>query len=305
MTEREKTSGIDVLGLGCIAVDILMQVPALPEEGSKVFAGGAVLQGGGLVATALVAVSRLGGQARILGCLGESRFAEQALYDLRDEGVDVSCILRKPGAEPVVAVVLVDEASGQRTIVASFQGVTYPAHDELPLADLDGARCVLVDQFGGEGSVALARAASERGIPVVVDLEDVNEWTDDLVVLARDVVVGEEFACTYTGTETRREALASLWESGDHSSVVVTCGADGADFVTDEGVFHQDAFRIPVVDTTGCGDVFHGAFALCRARGATVREAVAFSAAAAGLKVRRLGGRAGIPTAAEVRELLA
>jgi sugar/nucleoside kinase (ribokinase family) len=162
-----------------------------------------------------------------------------------------------------------------------------------------------VDRFGGAGSVALARAAGERGIPVVVDLEDVNEWTDDLIALASDVVVGEEFALKYTGTTTRREALASLWESGDHTSAVITCGAEGADFATEDGVFHQDAFPMPVVDTTGCGDVFHGAFALCRARGAALRDAVAFSAAAAGLKVRRLGGRAGIPTEGEVRKLLA
>lgn len=305
MTRTHGDAAIDVLGVGCIAVDILMRTPRLPREGDKVFASGATLQGGGLIATALVAVSRLGGRARLLGCLGTSRFAQQALEDLREEGVDVSGIARKAGAEPVVAVVLVDEQTGQRTIVASFEGVEYPVGEALPLDDLARARCVLVDQLGGEASVALARAARSRRLPVVVDLEGVNEWTDNLVALATDVVVGEEFARSYTGAEDRREALTHLWGAGGRNSVVITRGGDGADYVTADGMFHQPAFRVSVVDTTGCGDVFHGAFALARARGWTVRETVRYAAAVAALKARRLGGRAGIPTGEEVDAFLA
>ena len=101
MADPERERRIDVLGVGVIAVDVLMQTPHLPREGHKTYASSAAMQGGGLVATALVAVSRLGGRARILGCLGRSRFAELALADLREEGVDVSDIMRKPGTEPV------------------------------------------------------------------------------------------------------------------------------------------------------------------------------------------------------------
>ena len=256
------------------------------------------------MATALVAVSRLGGRARILGCLGDSRFAEQAFADLASEGVDVSAVLRTPGAEPVVAVVLVNDKTGQRTIVASFEGVTYPTSGELPTKTLDGVRCVLVDSLAGPSSVDLVRAAVARGIPVVVDLESINEFTDTLVRLASDVVVGEDFARAYTKQASIGEALDMLWDSGDHHSVVITRGAEGADVKSADGTWHQDAFRLPVVDTTGCGDVFHGAFALGRARGLPLTEVVTYATAVAGLKVRRLGGRAGIPTDAEVREFL-
>jgi sulfofructose kinase len=305
MAKTAKDAEFDVIGLGVIAIDILMRLPRLPDEGSKVFATSAAMQGGGLVATALVAVSRLGGRARIFGCLGQSRFAEQALDDLSREGIDVARIRRKPGAEPVVAVVMVDERNGQRTIVASFNGVTYPSPDEVPLEDVGAARCVLVDQEGGDAAVALAQAARAAGVPVVVDLETINASTDALVACASDVVVGESFARRYTGAEDRREAIDSLWRRGERTSVVVTCGAEGASYRTREGLFHQPAFAVPVVDTTGCGDVFHGAFALCRARGAPIVEAVAFSSAVAALKTRCLGGRAGIPSAEDVRRFRA
>ncbi len=303
MSAREKD--IDVLGLGVIAVDVLMRVEGLPEEGAKAFGRGAAMQGGGLTATALVAVSRLGGRARMLGCLGHSRFATQALADLQSEGMDTGGMLRKEGAEPVVAVVLVDTRSGQRTIIASFDGVTYPSIEEVPAADLARARCVLLDQFSGAAGVALAQAARARGIPVVIDIESATEHAAELVRLASDVVVGEAFARKFTGATDLRDALDALWRTGEHSSVVITRGAQGADARARDGVFHQDAFAVPVVDTTGCGDVFHGAFALCRGRGMPLRDAVRFASGAAGLKARRVGGRAGIPTGAELEAFLA
>jgi sugar/nucleoside kinase (ribokinase family) len=304
MADSDDASRIDVLGLGVISVDILMQVPRLPAEEDKVFAASAALQGGGLTATALVAVSRLGGRGRILGCLGQSRFAEQALADLHDEGVDVAGILRRPGAEPVVAVVLVDQATGQRTIVASFAGVTYPRPDELPLVDVERAGCILVDSESGTASVALAEAARARGVPVVVDLESVNEHTATLVRLASDVVVGKRFVQDYLHTADIAGALEKLWSQGEHHSIVITRGALGVDWCSREGVFHRDAFPVRAVDTTGCGDVFHGAFALCRARRLPLSEAIRTASAAAALKTRRIGGRAGIPTPQELAEFL-
>jgi sugar/nucleoside kinase (ribokinase family) len=133
----------------------------------------------------------------------------------------------------------------------------------------------------------------------------VNDYTEDLVVLASDLVVGEEFALTYSGCASIEEALGFFWESGRHQSVVVTRGAEGAEVVSADGRWRQEAFRLPVVDTTGCGDVFHGAYALGRARGLPLRDIVLYATAVAGLKVRRLGGRAGIPTDEEVRRFLA
>jgi sulfofructose kinase len=303
MTVREKD--IDVLGLGVIAVDVLMRVEGLPEEGAKAFGKGAAMQGGGLTATALVAVSRLGGRARMLGCLGRSRFAAQALSDLESEGVDTAGMLRKDGAEPVVAVVLVDVRSGQRTSIASFDGVTYPAPEELPADDLARARCVLLDQFSGGAGVALAERARAKGVPVVIDIESATPHAPELIRLASDVVLGEAFARKFTGAADAAGALEALWRTGEHTSVVVTRGAQGADARMREGVFHQDAFGVAVVDTTGCGDVFHGAYALCRGRGMPLKDAVRYASAVAALKTRRLGGRAGIPTHAEVEALLA
>ncbi|HAK93951.1 MAG TPA: ribokinase [Planctomycetes bacterium] len=301
----ERANDIDVLGLGVITVDVLMRIKGLPEKGGKALAEGAALQGGGLTATALVAVSRLGGRARMLGCLGRSRLAAQAEADLAAEGVDVGGILRRDGAEPALAVVLVDTLSGQRTIMASLEGVAYPAFEELPAGDLARARCVLIDQHGGAAGVALARAARTRGIPVVIDAEAALPHTADLIALASDVVVGEAFALSFTGAPDIGTALEALWRTGDHASVVITRGARGADARSRDGAWRQDAFAVPAVDTTGCGDVFHGAFALCRARGMPLPDAVRFASATAALKTRCLGGRAGIPTRAEVEALLA
>ena len=125
-----------------------------------------------------------------------------------------------------------------------------------------------------------------------------------LLDLADHLIVSHSFAQQLTNSADPVEAAKSLWSEG-RAAVVITCGAEGAWFLTEgEKVQHQPAFKVKVVDTTGCGDVFHGVYAAMLARGANPAERIRFASAAAALKATQPGGQAGIPTRSAVELFL-
>jgi ribokinase len=159
----------------------------------------------------------------------------------------------------------------------------------------------LVDHFGIEGMIRAARTARRAGIPVVADFERVaSPQFTILLELVDHLVVSREFAESLTGGLGPPEVLRALWNPG-RATVVVTCGAEGAWYLTRDGEpVHQQAFRVDAVDTTGCGDVFHGAYAAALAREVGIAERIRFASAAGALKACSAGGQAGIPNKAAV-----
>jgi ribokinase len=158
-------------------------------------------------------------------------------------------------------------------------------------------------------SLAAARLAGELGVRVTLDIESVRPRCEELLSLT-DVVIGSRgFAEAFSGAAGAREGARATYERvrgpGRGKVVVVTDGPRGSYVVAAEGEFHQPAFEVAVVDTTGCGDVYHGAFAWALARQMGLEEAARMASATAALKCRALGGRAGIPTRAEVEAFLA
>ena len=259
----------DVLGLGCVAVDDLLYVPAYPPPDSKVRVRRRERQGGGLTGTALVAAARLGARCAFAGVLGDdedSRFVEDCF---RRDGVDTSPVVRRPGARPIRSTILVDETRHTRTIFFDLAGST-GADPEAPSAEvIRAARVLFVDHYGVEGMTRAARIARAAGVAVVADLErDEHPGFETLLGLVDHLIVSRAFAARRTGTDDPSAAARLLWAEG-RSAVVVTCGEDGCWHLDADGdrPMHQPAFRVPVVDTTGCGDVFHGAYAAALARG--------------------------------------
>jgi sulfofructose kinase len=151
------------------------------------------------------------------------------------------------------------------------------------------------------------KIALEAGIPVVGDIEILPD-EDSLRTLAglvNHLIVSSEFAQEWTGAASPSEAVRALWSS-QRQTVIVTCGADGCwylDGTRYSAPVHQPACRVDVVDTTGCGDVFHGAYAAGLAEGLDVTERIRLASAAAALKATRRGGQSGIPSRAEVEAM--
>jgi len=227
--------------------------------------------------------------------------------DFEREGVDTAMIRRVPGASVVTAIIVACPRTGTRMILATAEQMPRATPQDVPEEAIRSARVLHVDNFQSEAAVYGARLARSLGVPVTMDLEGAGQSAEDLLHVGDYVIVPQQFTRARYGAATLPEAARALFDeirgSGARAAVV-TAGAAGAYAVWDGGSFYQPAYRAEVVDTTGCGDVFHGAFAIALARGWDMERIMAYAAATAALKCRLLGGRAGIPTDAEVREFL-
>ena len=297
---------IDVLGLGVTAVDDILYVPAYPPPDGKVEVRLRERHCGGLCATALVAAARLGARCAFAGTLGaddDSRFVREALTR---EGVNVRHIVRKAGAGPVRSAVVVDESRRTRNIFYDTSRARGADPRRPPKAVILSARVLLVDRFGIPGMIRAARIARAAGIPVVADFESSHlPCFGELLALVDHLIVSENFARHLTKAKNPAHAAVKLWRA-ERSAVVVTCGAAGCWFVDARAKQpkHISAFHVKAIDTTGCGDVFHGAYAAVLSRGLSLEERLRFASAAAALKARQHGGQAGIPTLEQVRRFL-
>ena len=298
---------IDVLGLGCTAVDDLVFVPTYPAADSKLAVSRRERHCGGLTATALVAAARLGCRAAYAGTLGpdpDSAFVRAAL---ERAGVDLRHASARAGTRPVRSVIVVDESRGTRTILYDVTRAA-GAHPRLPApAVIARSRVLLVDRWGLNGMIRAARIARQAGVPVVGDLEtfDLPRF-DELLALADHLIVSENFARRYTGASDPAVGATRLWRE-DRALVVVTCGAGGCWWVAGPGQapVHLPAFPVKAVDTTGCGDVFHGAYAAALAKGLPLAARLRVAAGSAALKATKAGGQSGCPTWTTLRRFLA
>jgi sugar/nucleoside kinase (ribokinase family) len=295
-----------VLGLGCVAVDDLLFVREFPRADSKMQVLRRERHSGGLTATALVAAGRLGAKTAYAGALGddtESRFVREILAR---EGVDMSHTVRRPAVRPVRSVIIVEERTGSRTILYDVTGALGADPKRPPREVILGTRVLLADRWGLPGMIRAATLARRAGIPVVADLETFRlPRFDELLALSDHLIVSEHFARHYTGARTAAASVNRLWRD-DRCVVVVTCGADGCwwrDRVRREPA-HLPAFAVRAVDTTGCGDVFHGAYAAALARGLPVGDRLRIASVTAALKATQPGGQAGIPDWPAVQRFL-
>lgn len=296
----------DILGFGAVAVDDLVYLDAFPEPGSKVSVRETRREGGGLAGTALVAAARLGARVAWAGVLGDDEWSRFTLAELTREGVDCSLVLRRSDARPHYSVILVDRSTGSRTVLSSRAGVVPPSPEMAAAETLSACRVLFVDHTVAAFALEAVPLARRLGIPVVADLERVTPEASALLPLVDHLVVGESFARQVTGATGPAAMVRGLMTPG-RVACVVTAGERGCWYAGEETggeVRHQPALRVQAVDTTGCGDVFHGAYAAMLARREPLARAVAVATVAAGLKAMHPGGRSGIPDWRRVEEQL-
>ncbi|MBI3414825.1 MAG: permease [Verrucomicrobia bacterium] len=300
-----KTS-FDILGLGVTAVDELLFVSDFPSADAKRRVLRRERHCGGLTSTALVAASRLGAKCAYAGVLGEDEGSAFVRERLRAEGVDVTHAVWRTGARPVRSTIVIGEDHKTRNIFFDISGVVGADARKPSEKLIRSARVLFVDMYGLDGMIRAAKIARAAGIPVVGDFErsDVPRFRE-LFDLVDHLIVPADFACKFTGARTPAEAVTRLWNKR-RKVVVVTSGERGCYFVeaARTKATHLPAFKVEVVDTTGCGDVFHGAYAAALARGVELEERLRFAAAAAALKATRPGGQAGIPNRSQVEGFL-
>lgn len=290
--------------LGLSALDITWQVDDLPQGGGKTRANDVREGGGGMAANAAAAAARLGAAVRFWGRAGEDSAGHEMKAQLEALGVDVAHFRLFEGARSSLSGIVVD-TRGERMIV-NFRGAGLPADPGwLPLESLAATDAVLADPRWPEGALALFGAARERGLPTVLDGDVADAAVFDLLLPQTDHAVFSEpgLAGYAAGARTVDDQLSFALARGCRLAAV-TLGEHGLRWADASGLHSLPAFEVRAVDTTGAGDVFHGAFAFALGVGWPVRRAFQFSAAVAALKCTRPGGRAGVPDFATAMSLV-
>ncbi|MDF3035933.1 MAG: sugar kinase, partial [Paucimonas sp.] len=265
--------------------------------------------GGGTAANAAVAVARLGGNVAYWGRAGNDSAGHTMKRDLAAYNIDVTNFKLCDGAKSSISAVLVAR-DGERMIV-NFRGEGLPDSTVwLPLDEVKEAKAVHADIRWVSGTKTIFTAARAAGIPTVLDGEIAEETAYAAVLPLTDhAIFSEPGLRAFAGEKTLTQAgyVAALEKLRNLGCAVaaVTRGDHGILWLDKDGMHTQASFPVEVVDTTGAGDVFHGAYALAIGEGCTVAESMRFSSAVSALKCTRQGGRAGIPTRAEVNAFLA
>jgi sulfofructose kinase len=286
--------------MGLAGLDLLGVLPGYPARNSKNRLTRFSVQGGGPAATASAAAARLGASARFVGKVADDGFGQTILDGLVDVGVDVSFAVVAAGGRSPVSFVAVDAGDGSRTVFHAPTDRPPLAPDEIDWACLDGVAVLLVDGRQPAAQLAAATRARAAGVKVVLDAEKLDDDTRGLLSLTDVCIASGELADELGGASSALDRLAGFGPE----VVVVTLGENGSLGRADGRLVEQPALPVEVIDTTGCGDVYHGAFAVGLLAGRPLAGCMELAAAAAALKCRALGGRAGLPTAAEVEAFL-
>jgi len=300
--KRTAPSEAPVFGVGQCALDYLGIVAAYPPADVKCEFTNLEIQGGGPVATALVALRRWGLPVYFAGVAGDDAFGAAIAASLRDAGVDMGGLRVREGHRSQFAFIAAEPGAARRTIF--WQRPTGPplSPEELDLDRLRASRALHTDGFFPEASVFACAKAREAGIPVVCDAGSLREGMLEIARLSDCFIASEAFSQALTGdpTETCRR-LAGL----GCPFVGVTLGAKGCVALTDGRWIRKPAYRVRTLDTTGCGDVFHAAVTYGIVHGLAPEICLELGAWVAARVSTQLGGQRGIPREKELKRRLA
>jgi len=293
----------DVVGMGLNSVDFLSIVPEFPTLNSKMKILRFSKQGGGQVATAMVALSRWGVKTKYIGKVGGDELGRFSLDSIHQEGVDVSSVTVEPDATNQFAMIIVDSVSGERTILWDRDERLMYRGGELHKKEVCSGKILHLDGHDIRAAIQCARWAKEEGIPTVGDLDRVEPLTSELIKEIDFVVTSSRFPTLFTGISDREKAILDL-QKHVPGFLCVTLGNEGAIALIKGEFLYVKGFKLKSVDTTGAGDVFHAGFIYGLLQNWEVKEILIFANAVATLKCRDLGGRRGIPNLEEVQRFL-
>ncbi|MFB3818077.1 MAG: carbohydrate kinase family protein, partial [Candidatus Methylomirabilales bacterium] len=261
------------------------------------------VQGGGLTATAMVACARLGLRTRYIGKFGSDQIGRVAREELAAEGLELGAAVQATDAPNRLCFVMVEAGSGHRTIIRHRDTRIWLRPEELVREAVCAGRVLHLDGYEGDAALQAARWARAAGIPVSVDAEEPTERREELCAAADLLIVGLRFGRALTGRTEPGAILDGLARLGPRC-VGLTLGEHGSLLAQGGRAVEAPGYPVAVVDTTGAGDVFHGAFLYGVLRGWEAGDILRFANAVAALKCTQLGGRAGIPRVAAVRAFL-
>ena len=289
-----------MLCVGAGTYDLVYSVDRHPQPDEKIRATSFIGCGGGPAANGAITVARLGLQASFVGYLGNDIFGNAHIEELQRAGVHTDLVAR--GEHSSALSVVMVKPDGSRALVNYRNPESFLAAGSVDFSTVD-AGVILFDGHEPCISPPLAKSARKRGMTTVLDAGSIHSGTEELAGLVDYLVCSERFGLDFTGEKDEEKALEKL--ASYASNVVITVGARGLVWKNGEGSGRLAAYKIKAVDTTGAGDVFHGALAACLAQKKEWHESLAYASAAGALCCMKIGARLGIPTREEVEAFLA
>ena len=252
----------------------------------------------------MVTLARLGMRARYIGKVGSDDLGRFQVNSISSEGVESSGIDVVEGAETQTAFIIIDETSGERTILWNRDKRLTVTEDEVDREAVTSGRVLHLDGHDVEASIKAAEYARAAGIPTVLDIDSAYPEVGGLLPLIDFLISSSSFPQRITGEASLESALKKLAFTTGSIFVAATMGQDGALAYFEGQFIHSPAFAIECRDTTGAGDAFHGGFIYGLLSGYSVEDTLRFANAVAALNCRAIGARTSLPRLDEVNRLL-
>jgi sugar/nucleoside kinase (ribokinase family) len=296
----------DVIGIGENSVDSVNLLPGYPQPtgpSAKMRIRERHVLCGGQMATAMCACASLGLRAKYVGVTGTDDNGRRIRAELQGRAVDITDLVIRD-VENRFAVILVDENTGDRMVLWDRDDRLRLRESELPVDALAATTVVHVDDVDEDVAIRAARLARAAGAMVTSDIDRLTPRTEELAATVTHAIFAQHVPMHLTGLDDTEAALRALRKMFDNL-LVVTMGDQGASALDGDRYYHEPAFPVHAVDTTGAGDVFRGGFIYALVHGQPIDEALRIANAAAAVSCTRLGALNGVPTLAEVSALLA
>ena len=292
----------DFVGLGFCSNDYLALLPEIPID-NKVQMLQHLVQGGGPAATATVAAARLGVSAAFIGMTGDDEPGKWIVRDFESEKVSTEAMLIRKGHTSAIAYCWIDAPTGKRSVAWTRGNLPELKGEEVNLELVLNAKILHLDGHNPAAALAAAKEARRNNIPVLLDAGTLRDGVRELLPYVTILIASELFARQYSGEDDLKKAIFKLAETGAEVTGV-TMGKEGSMTLDNGKILHCPAFRIDPVDTTGAGDVYHAGFGVRYLETHDLMECMRFASAVSAIKCLKLGGRAGIPTRAQVDDFL-
>jgi sugar/nucleoside kinase (ribokinase family) len=292
---------VEVLVTGLNIVDVLVRLPEKILPGEKHEVRDLLVQGGAPAGNAASLLAALGWRTGFIARMGRNTLSDIARAELTRHGVREDFFINDPEAVPGVALVEIDPRTGDRTVFYTLNGYHSLTRADIPVAAVKRAKLILVDGYQAEAALAMLEAAQGTDCRSVIDVEAGEpEVSRKLIELATDVILPLGAAKKLSGENEPAAALKKL-SSWTRAQLIITDGVHGSWAWVNGEARHQPAFTVDAVDTTGCGDAYHAAYASALLDGLPLPLRMEFASWVAAQVARKLGGRSNFPTRAALR----
>jgi sulfofructose kinase len=298
-----KALKVDLVGVGLNATDTVIPLSSYPSRGSKTEYSTVSTLPGGQVATTVVACQNWGMKTRYVGKLGDDLAATLHREAFSHAGVEPR-IITVPGGASAQSLILVD-AEGERTVLCRRDERLILQPSDLTREWVTNARALHVDGYDTQAAILAATWAREAGIPVIADLDELYPNVEDLLANVDYLIVSRDFPTRLMDEPDLEQSLRKMQRRYACRLAAATLGQDGVLAWDGKHLLHTPAYCVPVLDTTGAGDIFHAGFIYGLLQDWALERQLEFACAAAALNCTAVGARGGIHPLEDIESLMA